>query len=140
MEKKAVPNLSDHHKKLSRETYMYYTVQCVCRTRIVSRVGNTLSGFLSKSLFFAKKWATERFAKKNERFAHLLIFGEWHEQFPHGCSFLVWTWAILSQLLFCHERHDWFSFKNRKWANRSFFLKLTTIQYLFKMYKSTIFF
>ena len=39
--------------------------------------------------FFAKKITNERFAQKNERFAHLLIFGEQPERFAHCCSFLV---------------------------------------------------
>ena len=37
--------------------------------------------------FLLKKWANEQFAKKNEQFAHSLIFGERPERFTHGRSF-----------------------------------------------------
>ena len=43
---------------------------------IGNRAGYSLIGFLSESLFFAKQLANEQFAQKNERFAHVLIFGE----------------------------------------------------------------
>ena len=44
------------------------------------RAGNSLIGFRSESLFLL---ANERFAQKNERFAHSLIFGERPERFAH---------------------------------------------------------
>ena len=45
---------------------------------LLARAGNLLIGFLSKSLVFCEK---------NERFAHLLIFGERPEGFAHNRSF-----------------------------------------------------
>ena len=73
--------------------------------------GNLLIVFLSKLLVFCKKLAI---GSKNERFTHLLIFGEQPERIAHGCSFLVsdlseslmvahfwWvTWAIRSHRSF----------------------------------------
>ena len=50
---------------------------------------------------FAKKWANERFARKNKRFTHSLIFGEQPERFAHGCSFLVRDLSnLLTSLIF----------------------------------------
>ena len=48
-----------------------------------SGAGNLLIGFLSELLIFVQKRVNEQFAQKNERFAHLLIFGEQPEQFAH---------------------------------------------------------
>ena len=70
--------------------------------------------FRANRLFFVQKWANERFAKKNERFTHLLIFGDRPERFAHDCSFplselseslmvahFCWaTWAICSHRSF----------------------------------------
>ena len=53
------------------------------------RAGNSLIGFLSKSLVFGKKMSEWAIRKKNERFAHSLIFGEQPEGIAHGRSFLV---------------------------------------------------
>ena len=52
-------------------------------------LGIRSSVFRANRSFFAKKLANERFALKNERFPHSLIFGERLERFAHGCSFLV---------------------------------------------------
>ena len=52
-------------------------------------LGICSSVFWANRLFFAKKWADERFAYKNEQLAHLLIFCERPEGFAHGRSFLV---------------------------------------------------
>ena len=54
-----------------------------------SMVGNSLIGVLSKSLIFCEKMRERVIRSKNERFSHLLIFGEWPERFAHGRSFLV---------------------------------------------------
>ena len=89
---------------------------------------------IRSSVFWAKKWANERFAQKNERFAHLLLFGEQPEWLAHGRSFLV---SNLSESLmvphfgerperFAHIAHFWWatwairshrSPKKREWAN-----------------------
>ena len=57
-------------------------------------LGIRLSNFRANRLFFAQKWANERFAQKKERFTqkkerftHLLIFGERPEPFAHHRSF-----------------------------------------------------
>ena len=79
-------------------------------------------GFL---LFFSEKWANERFAQKNKRFAHfwwatwanrswLLIFGEQPERFAHSHSFVM---SNLNDSLTS-------LFKKREWAKRSFFKNL----------------
>ena len=60
-------------------------VQCI----FFAGLGIRSSVFWANCLFFAKKWANERFAQKNEWLAHSLIFGEQPERFTHGCSFLV---------------------------------------------------
>ena len=77
--------------------------------------------FLERIALFLQKnvWMSNSL-KKNEWFAHLLIFGEQPELFAHSRSFLVgklsdlrtvshFWWAIHSQLLFCHERPEWFA-------------------------------
>ena len=58
------------------------------------RAGNLLIGFPSESLVFCEKLAHERFAQKNEWFAHSLIFGERPERFAHIAHFRWATWAI----------------------------------------------
>ena len=55
----------------------------------------------------SESWVNERFAQKNEQFAHLLIFGEQPEQFAHIAHFWWSTWAIRS-------------LKKREWTNGSF--------------------
>ena len=52
-------------------------------------LGICSSVFWANRSFFAKKWADEGFALKNEQLAHLLIFCERPERFAHGRSFLV---------------------------------------------------
>ena len=81
-------------------------------------LGICSSVFWANCSFFAKKWANELFAQKNERFAHWLIFGEWPELFAYIAHFWWATWAI------CSHRSP----KKREWANCSFF-KLTNLQY-----------
>ena len=39
--------------------------------------------FRANRLFFVQKWANKRFAQKNDRFTHSLIFGEWNEWLTH---------------------------------------------------------
>ena len=126
-----------------------------------TRAGNSLIGFLSKSLVFAKKWANERFAQKNERLAHfwwatwairswLLIFGEQPEQIPHGRSFLVnnlsdlltvahlsWAiWANRSQSLIWFERNEGMSNERMSDERMSKFPAQQGIQpkYMFTIY------
>ena len=50
-------------------------------------LGIRSSVFRANRSFFAQKGANERFAQKNERFTHLLIFSERPERFAHKCSF-----------------------------------------------------
>ena len=50
--------------------------------------------------FFAKKWANEQFAQKNKWFSRELLT---------VAPFWWVTWAICSQLLFCHERLERFA-------------------------------
>ena len=78
-------------------------------------------------LLFVSKRANERFAQKNEQFAHLLVYNERLERIAHGGSFdmsdlsnsltvahLSWAiWANRSQLLIWFERSEWMS----EWAN-----------------------
>ena len=73
-------------------------------------LGICSSVFWATHSFFAKKWANEWFAQKNEQFAHSLIFGEWPERFAHGRSFLV---SNLSESLMV--AHFWWA----TWAIRS---------------------
>ena len=54
-----------------------------------SRAGNSLIGFLSNSLFFAKKWANDQITQKNKPFDHSLIFGEGPQRIANGRLFLV---------------------------------------------------
>ena len=60
---------------------------------LVSGLGIRSSVFQVNRSIFAQKWANERFAQKNERFTHSLIFGERNEQFAHITHFLWATWA-----------------------------------------------
>ena len=69
-----------------------------------ARAGNSLIDFLSESLVFAKKLANERFAQKNERFAHLHIFGERPVRFAHHRSFPL---SDLSESLIVMVAHFW---------------------------------
>ena len=51
------------------------------------RAGNSLIGFLSKSLVFCEKMG--EWAIHSKKTSHSLICGEWPERFAHGRSFLV---------------------------------------------------
>ena len=77
---------------------------------------------------FCKKWANEQFAQKNEPFAHLLIFGERTEQFPHiahqkwGNEQIAHLYTKKKPILnmsdhegFAHIAHFWWA----TWAIRS---------------------
>ena len=84
--------------------------------------------FWANRLFFVSKRANERFAQKNEQFAHLLVYHERLERIAHGGSFdmsdlsnsltvahLSWAiWANRSQLLIWSERSEGMS----RWANK----------------------
>ena len=79
------------------------------KCRLMIKVGNSLIGFLSESLVFCEKkseWAI--CSKKNEPFAHSLIFVERPERSVHIAHFWWATWAIRS-----HR-----SLKKRECANR----------------------
>ena len=52
------------------------------------RAGNLLIGFRANRSFFAQKRANEQLAQKNERFTHLLIFGEQPERFAQFNSLI----------------------------------------------------
>ena len=66
---------------------------------------------------FAKKWANERFARKNKRFTHSLIFGEQPERFAHGCSFLVRDLSnLLTSLIFGEQPERFAHIAQGKWA------------------------
>ena len=56
---------------------------------IFSRAGNSVIGFLSESLVFAKNEQMNESLKKwaIRSFAHLLILGERPKRFAHNCSF-----------------------------------------------------
>ena len=68
------------HPQISLKRYTYRHLR-------KHRAGNSLIGFWANRSFFAQKWTNERYAQKNERFTHSLIFGERPEQFAHDCSF-----------------------------------------------------
>ena len=86
-----------------------------------ARAGNSLIGFLSKSLVFCpniSEWAICSKKRAIHSFAHFwwatwaiclwsLIFGEWPERLAHGRSFLV------SDLIYSLT-----SIKKREWLNR----------------------
>ena len=61
----------------------YPEVMCYGGWGRTCRAGKSLMGFPSESLVFVQKRANERFAQKNERFTHPLIFGEQPERFAH---------------------------------------------------------
>ena len=54
---------------------------------MIPGLGIRSSVFRANHAFFVQKLANERFAQKNERFTHLLIFGERPERFAHNSSF-----------------------------------------------------
>ena len=77
--------------------------------------------FWANHLFLWVKEQMSNFLRKNERFAHLLIYHELPERNAHSWSFvlsdlsnsltvalLTWaTWVIGSQSLICPERSEW---------------------------------
>ena len=68
------------------------------------------SVFWANPSFFAQKWVNERFAQKNERFTHLLIF--WTKLFWAYRSFahFLWaTWVNRSRSIICLEQPEWFA-------------------------------
>ena len=67
--------------------------------------------FRANRSFFVKKWGNKRFAQKNERFTHLLIYGEQPERFAHNRSFLV---SDLRELLTI-PHFWWATSANRSW-------------------------
>ena len=73
-----------------------------------ARVGNSLIGFLSKSLFFffTKKRANERFAQKT---SDSLIFLSNLSDSLTITHFWWAIWAIRSESLFCHEQPERFA-------------------------------
>ena len=75
----------------------------------VNRAGNSLIGFLSKSLVFVKKFVNER-ADSLKKTSNLLIFGEQPEQFVMVAHFWWATWANHSwSLIFGRVGHPFFS-------------------------------
>ena len=73
-------------------------------------------GMSESLIFFAQKWANKRFAQKNERFTHSLIFDERPEWFAHDRSFPL---SDLSESLMV--AHFWWA----TWvirSHRSFFV------------------
>ena len=80
---------------------------------ILCRAGNSLIGFLSESLVFAKKWANERFAQKS---SDLLIRSFLVSNLSDSLTVAHLSWAIWanrSQLLIWSEGSEQMS----KWAN-----------------------
>ena len=76
--------------------------------------------FQANHSYFAQKWAKERFAQKNKRFTHSLIFSEWPERFAHDRSFPL---SDVSKLLIFGELPERFAHISHliwaKWAIRS---------------------
>ena len=86
--------------------------------------------FWANHSFFVSKRANERFALKNEQFAHSVIYHEWPEPIAHSRSIFMsdlgdlltvahWSWVIWanrSQLLILSERSEQMS----KWAMSEF--------------------
>ena len=123
--------------QLLRSTFHHFLNQYSYQLRETEehRAGNLLIGFLSEAFVFCKKWANERFAQRNARFAHgrsflvsdlsdslmianfwwatwgnhlwTLIFGEWPEQIAHIAHFWWATWAI------CSHRSEEMSYRER---------------------------
>ena len=78
-----------------------------------TRAGNSLIGFLSKSLVFCKKMSKWEIRSKNERFTHSLSFGERPERFAHSRSFVL---SNLSKSLSVGHL-IWAKWANEHWAN-----------------------
>ena len=78
-------------------------------SEISAGLGIRSSVFWANCSFFAKKWANEQFAQKNEQFAHSLHFGERPERFTHGRSFLVSNLTDSLKLLIFGEQNGRFA-------------------------------
>ena len=105
-----------------------------CTDHIKSGLGIHSSVFWANCSFFAKKWANERFAHKNEQFAYSLIFGELPEWIAHGRSFLVSDLSdSLTSLIFI-EQLEWFAHiahqqRGNEWIANFFLIQKTYIKH-----------
>ena len=79
--------LSPISRLLSPVSRLLSHISCAVTAADLAELRNHSSDFWANCLFFAQKWANERFAQKNELFTHSLIFGEQPERFAHDRSF-----------------------------------------------------
>ena len=107
----------------------HFAYHATRQQRVFSELGICSSVFWANRSLFAKKWANERFAQKNERFAHgrsflvsdlseSLIFGEWPERFAHIANFwwAIWANRSVAHLIWAKWVNEWMSTMS-KWAN-----------------------